>query len=169
MPDNSRPLFADTVTLSNFLGVEEWPFLVLRYGRRLSITPEVFTELAAAGLAERFPLETLLRAVQAGEVTYGASANIAAVDRTRAFRRSLGSGEASCLAHATLSGGVVATDDRAARRVCREEGIPVTGTIGILVAGVRDRTLSLPEAEQIHVRMTLNGFYSPVARIEDAV
>lgn len=47
------------------------------------------------------------------------------------FLRNFGSEEASCLAAAIYRKGIVVTDDRMARNYCKENHVPVAGTIGI--------------------------------------
>jgi predicted nucleic acid-binding protein len=59
----------------------------------------------------------------------------------------------------------VVTDDRAARATCRELGIPLTGTIGILVACIGDRMLDAEAADETLLRMIKAGFHSPVTSI----
>ena len=81
--------------------------------------------------------------------------------------RVLGSGEASCVALACHRGGIVVTDDRAARSCCAEREIPVTGSIGILKALCIDRTITQEEADATLARMVDAGFFSPVRRISD--
>ena len=83
--------------------------------------------------------------------------------------RTLGTGEASCIALAVGWGGVVVTDDRTARRYCAGRGIPVTGTIGILRALCADRIVSAEEADALLARMVAIGFYSPVRRVSDLI
>ena len=166
MRNELSALYIDTVTLSNFLGADEGPLLVTQYGSRLTITAEVYTELSAGAVAARVNLEALAGDLETGRVSFAPPSSAAMMKRQQIYRRSLGAGEASCMAHAAVSGGVVATDDRAARRICEEEGIPITGTIGILVACVRKGSLSLSRAEDLHTTMVKNGFYSPVVRIE---
>lgn len=169
MRNKPPSLFIDTVTLSNFLGADAAALLVKQYGSRLSITAEVYTELSAGAVAAQINLEPLAGDLEAGRVSFAPPSNAAMLKRQQIYRRSLGAGEASCMAHAAASAGVVATDDRAARRLCGEEGIPFTGTIGILVACVRKGALNLPGAEDFHNTMVKNGFYSPVARIGDCL
>jgi hypothetical protein len=43
MRSERSSLYIDTVTLSNFLGVDVWPLLVKRYGVRLYPVPRIFT------------------------------------------------------------------------------------------------------------------------------
>lgn len=54
------------------------------------------------------------------------------------------------------------TDDSDARRYARQSGIPVTGTLGILVRLVQKRLLSLDEANLLLAEMVKYGYYSPV-------
>ena len=169
MRSERSSLYIDTVTLSNFLGVDVWPLLVKRYGVRLYITAEVYTELSAGAEAARVNIDSLAADLEAGRVSFAPPSKASMMERQQIYRRSLGAGEASCMAHAAISGGVVASDDRAARRLCREEGIPVTGTIGILTACVRKGSLSVSRAENLHAAMVKNGFYSPVVRIADCL
>jgi predicted nucleic acid-binding protein len=79
----------------------------------------------------------------------------------------LGSGEASCLACAQVNGGIVATDDKIARESCRDRGVAVTGTLGILLAACKDEEISFDDADAALQRMIDKGFYSPVSRISD--
>ena len=82
---------------------------------------------------------------------------------------SLGKGEASCIAYARYSHCAVATDDKAARRICERYKIPCTGTIGILLAACRNDELTIEKADQFLTGMTHAGFYSPVRRISDII
>ena len=75
---------------------------------------------------------------------------------------SLGRGEASCIAAASARGGVFASDDRAARRAAAVAGLPLTGTIGLLLAAARDGAVDRPGAERLHAEMCSAGFRSPV-------
>jgi predicted nucleic acid-binding protein len=77
----------------------------------------------------------------------------------------LGAGEAGTIAAARHRGGVVVSDDLAARRTCADLDVPVTGTIGILKAAVRDRELTLSGANALLAVMIQAGFYAPVDRI----
>ncbi|GBC94794.1 hypothetical protein HRbin16_00579 [bacterium HR16] len=74
----------------------------------------------------------------------------------------LGSGEASCLAIAQHRGAMIWTDDGDARRYARQSGVPVTGTLGILVRLVQNGPLSLDEANLLLAEMVKHGYYSPV-------
>jgi len=73
-----------------------------------------------------------------------------------------GAGEASCLAVAQKRGMKFVTDDRDARRYAQRLGIPVSGTIGILVDLIRLKVLSLQEANSILREMIHSGYHSPL-------
>ena len=87
--------------------------------------------------------------------------------RNIALRRTLGSGEASCVAIAEARKGYVATADRQARTVGADLHLPVTGTIGILKAFCMDESMTPAEADQALREMIDNGFFPPVQRIND--
>ena len=87
--------------------------------------------------------------------------------RYRELRKSLGSGEAACIAWSQARGATVVTDDRRARVACRAAGLPFIGTVGILAASVRDGALTIARGEELLRQMRTGGFYSPVARLAD--
>lgn len=78
---------------------------------------------------------------------------------------SLGDGESSCLALAASRGYVFACDDRLARSEAVRLDIPLTGTVGILIKGVRSGVITLRKADIVVKSMIANGFYAPVKRI----
>lgn len=81
----------------------------------------------------------------------------------------LGAGEAESIAIAHARGWGFATDDRVARRVAMQLGVPITGTVGILVELVRQGAVSLVEANTSLSVMIQRGYRSPVERLEDAL
>ena len=165
MPE--KKWFFDTVALSNFLLSDAMFILERRYGRSAVITWQVYDELSAgfagypglkrvdgmidAGMLKRTPLEKKEIGVYLGLVGH------------------LGKGESSCIAAAKVRSGIVVTDDRAARTMCRQLGIPVTGTIGMLKAPVTSGQVSLAAADSYLREMINAGFYSPVLKIADIV
>lgn len=74
----------------------------------------------------------------------------------------LGAGERTCIAVAIERRGVLATDDSDARKVARRFGISITGTLGLLIQAVRIGRASLPEANELLLRMIQSGYHSPV-------
>ena len=83
------------------------------------------------------------------------------------FHEHLGEGEASCLAVAKMRGYKLATDDRDARRLARQLGISLTGTIGILAILVKQDQLPLVEGDRLLHEMVASGYRSPLATLSD--
>jgi predicted nucleic acid-binding protein len=81
----------------------------------------------------------------------------------------LGAGEASSLAVAQERGYRLATDDKDARRLARQLGISLTGTIGILGMLVRKDEISLIEGDRLLREMVAAGYHSPVSTLEDVL
>ena len=162
MPE--RSFFFDTVTLANFALADAMHLLVDRYGQGAVLPPEVLVEVDNGIAAGRQRLQVIEHLV--------ANKQLTATQLTPEERRSktlllhsLGAGEASCIACAIHRQGIVVTDDRAARKACAEHDISVTGTIGILLALVREQTLSGDNADTLLAKMVKQGFYSPVVLI----
>lgn len=170
MPEAVSPhWYFDTVTLSNFALAGRLDLLIRRYGHRALITPEVLDEVSDGVVAGFTDLHTIEAAVAAGRLTGAAS--LAAGERVlyRELLETLSPGEASCIASARARGGIVVTDDRAARARCEERGLAITGTIGILLACTRDGTLSAAEGDATLQAMIDTGYYSPVRRLSDVL
>ena len=154
----------DAVVLSNFALAERLDVITTRYRGRGAVTTEVSDEIDRGVASGYAALETV-----AGMVG-GRGLRLLTLTREErrlyaTLLRHLGAGEASCLAVVEARGGVVATDDRAARARCASMGILVTGTIGILKAACQDGNLSAEKADDSLRRMIAAGFYSPVRTI----
>lgn len=162
-----RPaLFADTVVLSNFSLSGRFDLFLARYSKRLCSTPQVLEELLAGVQAGHGALEEVVRQFRSSVIRTVA----VPLDQLTVYqdlRRTLGAGEASSIVMAWAGGGIVATDDMSARQACARLAVKVTGTIGILLAAVRDGEIAPPEAEQALADMVEHGFYSPVRRLAD--
>jgi predicted nucleic acid-binding protein len=83
------------------------------------------------------------------------------------FHEYLGAGEASCLAVAQERGYRLATDDRDARRLARQLGISLAGTIGILAILTKQGKLPLVEGDRLLQEMIAVGYRSPLTTLED--
>jgi predicted nucleic acid-binding protein len=77
------------------------------------------------------------------------------------LRQQLGTGESSCLSLAIHRNLKVLTDDLEARKYAQTRGIPVSGTIGVLVAAVKKGVISLEEGNRLLAEMIEHGYYSP--------
>ena len=85
------------------------------------------------------------------------------------LREHLGRGEASCLAVAQERGYRLASDDKDARRVARQLGISLTGTIGVLAILVRQGLISLAEGDRFLHEMVAAGYRSPLTTLGDVL
>ncbi len=155
----------DTVTLSNFLLTESIHIIEKRYGQRAVITTQALDELSAG--FEKYP--ALKKIDKLIEDKILSLYNISLKERRAYIELSgqLGKGEASSIAVASEQGLVFVTDDRAARRVCSQMGVAVTGTIGIIKASLLDGEITVNQANDILKKMTDSGFYSPIRKIDD--
>ena len=81
--------------------------------------------------------------------------------------QTLGRGEAECIAVAQSRQWRVVTDDRDARRVAREAGVVVTGTLGALMNLVRGQALPMTEADALLTTMKEHGYRSPVHSLSE--
>lgn len=162
-----KKLVFDTTVLSNFLLADALPLLILRYQNRGVISWEVYDELTA-GFRKSPAMHNIEQLMEQGTFSL-----VTLQKKEHSFYSTLldalGKGEASCIALARFSCNIVASDDKAARRICDSHNISYTGTIGILISACRDGQLSLDNADKMHTKMVDEGFYSPVKRISDVV
>ena len=160
-------VYFDTIVLSNFARAQCQHLLAGRYAGRLFISPQVYDALPAGQRSGYDHVASMLHMVDEGVIQM-ASLAAAELVHHRELLRTLGAGEASVLTLAKVRGGMVATDDRAARQACSRLKIMVTGTIGILAACVRDGQISGADADTALHAMIAGGFFSPVRCIADA-
>jgi predicted nucleic acid-binding protein len=161
----------DTTVLSNLAAVGRLDLLEKRYRKVAYTTVEVSDELRRGLQAGYGYLESALRQIQSispdGWLRI-VSPESAAEHRLRGeFDLLLDSGEASCLALAISRGLILVTDDLAARQLAHEKDVPLTGTVGILLALVRDGLLALPEANAMLAKMIERRYRSPVERLDE--
>ena len=77
----------------------------------------------------------------------------------------MGAGERSCLAVAASRGALLATDDGIARQYARRAGIPVIGSVGILIRNIQVSDLSLNKAQVLLETMIWGGHRPPIRRL----
>ena len=87
----------------------------------------------------------------------------------RLFSESLGKGESSCLSIAILRDLKVLTDDMDARKLAQRRGVPVSGTIGVLVEAVREKLLSIEEGNTMLSEMIEKGYFSPFETLNELI
>jgi predicted nucleic acid-binding protein len=83
------------------------------------------------------------------------------------LNQTLGRGEAACIALAKSRQWIILSDDRDARRVAREAGLIVSGTLGTLMNLVRGKSLSLAEADKFLAIMKRSGYRCPVNSLSE--
>ena len=163
----------DTTVLSNLAAVGRLDLLEERYRKMALATVEVSDELRKGVQAGYGYLEDVLKQIQAispsGWLRIVAPESPAEHQLRGEFDLLLDPGEASCLALAISRGLILVTDDLAARQLAQERGVPLTGTVGILLALVRDGVLSLTEANGILAKMIERRYRSPVDRLDDLI
>lgn len=81
--------------------------------------------------------------------------------------RTLGQGEARCIALAASRGWLVLTDDREARTTAQSLGVAVSGTLGTLANLVRGKAITLAEADTLLLQMMRHGYHSPVQTLSE--
>ncbi len=124
----------DTVSLSNFIFSEATSILEKRYKGRACITREVFNGIST--IISTYPKLKMIDDLIDKQVFSSISLSKSEHSIFRELIGNQGRGEASCIAAAKIRSLIVVTDDRAARNVCVQKNIPLTGTIGILKAAV---------------------------------
>jgi len=160
----------DTTVLSNFAAVKRSDLLAARYRNVAFTTIEVIDELRKGVKAGYDYLDPILQALESNEPDNWISilGTLSATEqRLRVeFDDRLDAGEASCLALAIARELAFVTDDWAARRLAKEHQVSVTGTLGILVTLVREKALSLSDANELLKDMIRRRYRSPVDSLD---
>lgn len=165
MPEGETSYYFDTVTLCNFALANRLDLLIARYGTRVQITPAVLGEVLDGVAVGYSALQEIEKAVTTDAFAQAGMLREREREIFRDLLRTLSPGEASCIACAQNRGGIVVTDDRAARDCCREREVRFTGTIGVLKACCRDEIIEPSEADTILQAMIDAGYFSPVRNI----
>ena len=168
-----REYIFDTTALSNFASTGRVDLLDTRYRGVAFTTVEVTDELRRGVKAGYSYLEYVLQQIEAVDSEGWLRIlvpNSAAEHRLRSeFDQSLDPGEASCLALAISRRMTLVTDDLAARRLAEKREVPLSGTLGILIALVRHNAFSLKEANAMLTAMIQRHYRSPVDRLDQFI
>lgn len=152
-------LIVNTTVLSNFALVQR-PELI-----RIGCPEEVVT---AAQVMEEIRRGVDRQVLPACDWDWLPVCTLDTPEEVRVFEqihRRLGQGEAACLAVAISRGFTFLSDDTDARRWGNRAGIPVSGTIGILVQLVQSGILTLDEGNALLTEMRQQGYYAPIERL----
>jgi len=163
----------DTTALSNFAVANRLDTLDTRYRGVAFTTVEVADGLRRGIKVGYSHLESVLQHIETfntGGWLRVLAPNSAAEHRLRSeFDQFLDPGEASCLALAISRRLTLVTDDLAARQLGEERGVALSGTLGILIALVRENAFSLKEANAMLAAMILRRYRSPVDRLDELI
>jgi predicted nucleic acid-binding protein len=149
----------DNTVLSNFALVKRVDLVLSLWSGKASTTSAVLGEYLAASDKTAFPPD-VWQAIRVLELT------VQEESFANQLSLRLGAGERSCIAVARLRGGLFVSDDADARRIAREYAIPLSGTLGILSAGVQKNLLGLQQANQLLTLMVAAGYRSPVSKLK---
>ena len=154
-------ILADTTVLSNFAHTGR-PDLLRRAFPELSAPRVVREELSAGERLGRIPI---------GDWAWLELVDLTESERLRAIdlERNLQAGEAACLAVGEARGGLVLTDDSAARRLASALKLKISGTLGVLLGLVRREILSLARADALLAEMVARGYRSPVKSLREVI
>lgn len=157
----------DTCVISNFALAGALGILEGLYGSRAYITDFAAAEILRGIQGGHARLEAIPKAVQAGWLK---EIGLRTGKERRLFEMlsvSLGLGEASSIAVAKRRSLRFASDDRVARTEAGRLGVPLTGTLGILVKAARGGICDLRTADAYLGKMIEAGFFSPVRSLRE--
>ncbi len=168
-----RDYIFDTTALSNFASTGRLNLLDIRYRGVAFTTVEVTAELRRGIKAGYSYLEAVLQQIEPVDSEGWLRIlvpNSAAEHRLQSeFDQLLDPGEASCLALAISRRITLVTDDLAARRLAEKKKVPLSGTLGILIALVRHNAFPLKEANTMLATMIQQHYRSPVNRLDEFI
>jgi predicted nucleic acid-binding protein len=157
----------DTCVISNFALAGALGILEGLYGSRAYITDFVAAEILRGIQSGHARLEAIPKAVRAGWLKETGLRSGKERELFKTLSVSLGLGEASSIAVAKSRGFRFASDDRVARAAAVRLGVPLTGTLGILVKAVRADVCDPEAADGYLGKMIGAGFFSPVRSLSE--
>ena len=159
----SQPVFLDATVISNYASTDSIGFVV-QVVEAPVVVPAVRDEIEQG---VDFGHEYLTGAVEAFDEGLPISDEPAEIQGMNLGER-LDAGEAEALRGAAEHDGTIATDDLAARRLGSELDVPVTGSIGLLILGIKqDRTGTQTADEWIESWRNQRGYYAPVESVTE--
>lgn len=163
MSDDSQLVVLDTTVLSNFASTDGLS-LVTAILESPVVVPAVRDELERGLDAGHEYLATAVDALDEGLSVQPLSSD----DDRPEIRDRLDLGEAESLLWAIEHRGTLATDDLAARTIADQRGVPVTGSIGLLVLGVESGHLDRATADEwLDTWREKRGYYAPVESVTE--
>lgn len=161
------PTILDTTVLSNFAAVEGLELLRLHF-RSVYIASAVYEEVRR-GVEDGYSFLADVDAHIAPLSPHGwihivLMETTAEAEVLRSLPPELDYGEAVSLAIAKVRGWSFFTDDSVARDAARDLGVPLGGTLGVLLRLVRSRRLTMDEGNSLLAQMIDRArYWSPVS------
>lgn len=165
-----QPVVLDATVLSNFASSDAVDWLVDLLNRPTAV-PAVRAELDRGyEHGHEFLADAIDEFDDGIPLVEGREAEDPPLLDAAEVRDRLDAGEAESLLCTVELDGTLATDDLAARRLATAYDVPVTGSVGLLVAGVERDVLEVTTANDwLEIWRTTRGYYAPVDRIEDVL
>ena len=170
-----RGIIFDNTVLSNFALVQAFDILLRLYASKSFVCGAVLQEITLGiesgwkypQLLSRTRLQAITQAIEDGwlmlpPINVNLSDKLLEERITIEYGQRFGAGEAESMALARTRNWVFASDDSKARQFSQEQGIQVTGTLGILVKATSLFLIDLPEADALHTHMIDEGYRSPL-------
>jgi predicted nucleic acid-binding protein len=145
---------------------------------RISILQELFGQITVPMQV----YEEILRGIEAGYTFLKPADEIAEEENwisleplkgkkeRRLFKELLervGYGEAAGIAMAKERDLLFSSDDKVARRVAKENGVEISGTLGILQIAIEEGKLLVEEADEVLQEMNKGGYRSPIQSMKE--
>jgi predicted nucleic acid-binding protein len=160
-----KPIFLDATVISNYASTNSIEFLVDILEAPV-VAPAVREEIEQGVDFGHEYLTSAVEAFDEGLVVSDVPPEIGRVN----LRKRLDPVETEALRGAVDRGGTLATDDLAARHLATELDVPVTGSVGILVLGIKREHIDSKTADGwIDVWRTARGYYAPVESVTELV
>ena len=159
-------IVVDTTVLSNLARAKRTNLLEKIHGQ--IIIPSQVHEEILKGIAAGYDfLEEADKIVEADWAKLAVLEN----ERERTLFRNLldvvGYGEAAGITIAKERSLLFFSDDRKARQVAQDQGVKISGTLGMLELLVEEGKLSIGEADEILSKMVQGGYHSPIQSLKE--
>ena len=165
MADTEDPVFFDSTVLINFGEINAFDVLMDLYSRRAFMVEEVEREI----LYENYRTEkTLKKYMNAGSIKTVTLKEPEEISLYSKLSKNLDSGEAATIVAASHNNGVMATDDRDARKIAINKGnLKITGSVGILLRSISQNLKTVQEADRLHEKMIQKAnYFSPISSLQ---
>jgi predicted nucleic acid-binding protein len=156
-------IVVDTTVLSNLARADRLSLLEALYGQVL-VPSQVHDEILR-GIAAGY--DVLKAADESTEAEWMAFENRPERTLFKSLLGVIGYGEAAGIAIAKERDLLFFSDDRKARRVAQDQGVEISGTLGMLKLAVEEGMLSVGEADEVLNQMVDGGYYSPIRSIKE--